>query len=36
MGKFQPSFSFWPPPQFLGDSKGGLNSWLDRRDANIY
>ena len=35
MVKFRPSFSFWPPPQFLGESKGGLTAWLTRRDANI-
>jgi hypothetical protein len=30
---FQPAFSFWPPPQFLGDSPGGLTAWMARRDA---
>jgi hypothetical protein len=31
---FQPDFSFWPPPQFLGDSPDGLTAWMVRRDAN--
>jgi hypothetical protein len=30
---FQPSFSFWPRPQFLGESSSGFASWIARRDA---
>jgi hypothetical protein len=33
--KFQPSFSFWPPPQFLGDSPVGLAAWLTHREVGM-
>jgi hypothetical protein len=32
MDTFRPSFSFWPPPEFLGDSSEGLTAWIGRRD----
>jgi hypothetical protein len=35
MPRFQPSFSFWPRPQFLGGSKDGLEAWLIERDAVV-
>jgi hypothetical protein len=37
MPRFQPSFSLWPRPQFLGESSNGFASWLARRDpvANV-
>lgn len=35
MAKFLPSFSFWPPPRFLGESQDGLTAWIARRDAAI-
>jgi hypothetical protein len=28
MVRFQPSFSFWPQPQFLGESRHGLAAWI--------
>jgi hypothetical protein len=28
MVRFQPSFSFWPQPRFLGDSRRGFASWI--------
>jgi hypothetical protein len=33
MDTFRPSFSFWPPPAFLGGSSEGLTAWIGRRDA---
>ena len=33
MLRFQPSFSFWPPPEFLGDSRHGLAAWIIDREA---
>ncbi len=35
MVKFQPSFSFWPRPQFLGESRDGLAAWILDRDASL-
>jgi hypothetical protein len=35
MPRFQPSFSFWPRPQFLGGAKGGLEAWMTRRDEEM-
>jgi hypothetical protein len=37
MPRFQPSFSLWPRPQFLGESISGFASWLALRDpvANV-
>jgi hypothetical protein len=41
MVRFQPSFSFWPRPLFLGESRDGFAAWIidretspnDKRDA---
>lgn len=35
MPRFQPSFSFWPRPQFLGGAKDGLEAWMTRRDEDM-
>ena len=35
MVKFQPSFSFWPRPQFLGESRSGLATWIVDRHAAL-
>ena len=32
MPRFQPSFSLWPQPQFLGESLSGFAAWIARRD----
>jgi hypothetical protein len=36
---FQPAFSFWPRPQFLGSSNDGFTAWIERRatigDQNV-
>ncbi len=32
MPRFQPSFSLWPRPQFLGESSSGFASWIARRN----
>ena len=34
MVKFQPSFSFWPRPQFLGESRQGLAAWILDREVS--
>ena len=36
MVRFQPSFSFWPPPQFLGESHQGLAAWIVDRNASLH
>jgi hypothetical protein len=36
MVRFQPSFSFWPPPQFLGESRHGFAAWIVDRDASLH
>ena len=35
MVKFRPSFSFWPPPRFLGGSQDGLTAWIGQRNDTI-
>ena len=35
MDTFRPSFSFWPPPAFLGDSNEGLTARIGRRDGAV-
>jgi hypothetical protein len=35
MVKFQPSFSFWPPPRFLGESRHGFAAWIVDRDRSL-
>jgi hypothetical protein len=36
MVKFQPSFSFWPPPRFLGESRHGFAAWIVDRDRSLH
>ena len=36
MVRFQPSFSFWPRPQFLGESPQGLAAWITDRVATLH
>jgi len=36
MVRFQPSFSFWPRPRFLGESRQGLAAWIVDRDAALH
>ena len=36
MVKFQPSFSFWPPPRFLGESRDGFATWIVDRHASLH
>jgi inorganic pyrophosphatase/exopolyphosphatase len=36
MVRFQPSFSFWPRPRFLGESHQGLAAWIVDRDASLH
>jgi hypothetical protein len=31
---FQPSFAFWPRPQFLGGSRDGFAAWIIDREAS--
>ena len=33
MHTFRPSFAYWPPPQFLGDSPLGFAEWIVARDS---
>lgn len=33
MARFQPSFSFWPRPQFLGPARSGFATWITNRNA---
>jgi hypothetical protein len=36
MIRFKPSFSLWPRPQFLGESRQGLAAWIIGRDASLH
>ncbi len=34
MARFNPSFSFWPRPQFLGSSPFAFSTWINNRNAS--